>query len=264
MKYKVREINCTSIINKSGILDYCINPYVGCTNACVYCYADFMLRYRKIKEPWGSFADIKVNALEILKKQIKNLKKGRVFISSVTDPYQEIEEKYKLTRSLLKILLENQFPITIQTKSSLIERDIDLIKQFKDIEVGFTIHLDDNLAEIFEPNASKPSKRIETLKKLKENGIKTYVFIGPILPFISNPLDIINKTYNYVDYYFVDKLNIKQNTWHKINKILEEYDKTLLPKYKEIFFGDNNYYDKIKKEIKDLLNKKNKEYIFCY
>src|SRR3990172_5539619 len=141
MSLIIREIKAKSILTKSGIpgVDYCINPYVGCSHGCRYCYATFMKKYTGHTEPWGSFVDVKINAPEILQKQLKRAKRGRVLISSVTDAYQPIESKYKLTRQCLEILLQSQFPVDILTKSPLVLRDTDLIKKFKDIEVGITI-----------------------------------------------------------------------------------------------------------------------------
>ncbi|RLC65761.1 MAG: radical SAM protein, partial [Chloroflexi bacterium] len=102
-----------------------------------------MRRYSGHKEPWGEFVDVKINAPELLKKQLERAKKGIVWISSVCDPYQSLEAKYKLTRRCLKELLMKQFPVNIQTKSKLVLRDLDLLLQFEEIEVGFTITTDD-------------------------------------------------------------------------------------------------------------------------
>src|SRR3989304_2124443 len=141
MSLIIREIQAKSILTKSGIpgVDYCINPYVGCSHGCRYCYATFMKRYTGHTEPWGGFVDVKITAPEILQRQLKRARNGRGMISSVTDAYQHIESKYKPTRQCLEILLQNQSPVDILTKSPLVLRDMDIIKKFKDIEVGITI-----------------------------------------------------------------------------------------------------------------------------
>ncbi len=99
-------VEAKSILLRSGIPDvtYCINPYTGCPHACIYCYASFMKRFTGHTEPWGEFIDIKINAAEILKKQIKRAKKDKVLLSSVTDPYNPYEEKYGITRQCLEVL----------------------------------------------------------------------------------------------------------------------------------------------------------------
>ena len=141
---KVKEIKAKSILNKSKIFDYCLNSYTGCQINCRYCYARFfMRRYSGHNEAWGEFVDVKINAPEVLKKQLDKAKEGRVWISSVCDPYQPLEARYGLTRRCLKELARKQFPVYIQTKSKLALRDLDLFQEFEEIEVGFTITTDD-------------------------------------------------------------------------------------------------------------------------
>lgn len=213
MSLIIREIKAKSILTKSGIpgVDYCINPYVGCSHGCRYCYATFMKKYTGHTEPWGGFVDVKINAPEILQKQLKRARMGRVMISSVTDAYQQIESKYKLTRQCLEILLQSQFPVDILTKSPLVLRDIDLIKKFKDIEVGITITTnDEKMQKIFEPNAPSIIARIRTLKTLHDNGMKTYAFIGPVLPM--SPETLSEKIRPYVDSIIIDRMNYTSKT----------------------------------------------------
>lgn len=155
--------------------------------------------------------DVKINAPEILQKQLKRARMGRVMISSVTDAYQQIESKYKLTRQCLEILLQSQFPVDILTKSPLVLRDIDLIKKFKDIEVGITITTnDEKMQKIFEPNAPSIIARIRTLKTLHDNGMKTYAFIGPVLPM--SPETLSEKIRPYVDSIIIDRMNYTSKT----------------------------------------------------
>ena len=155
--------------------------------------------------------DVKTNAPEILQKQLKRASMGRVMISSVTDAYQPIESKYKLTRQCLEILLQSQFPVDILTKSPLVLRDIDLIKKFKDIEVGITITThDEKISRVFEPNAPSIIARMRTLKTLHDNRIKTYAFIGPVLPM--NPEALSEKINPHVDSIIIDRMNYTSKT----------------------------------------------------
>lgn len=213
MSLIIREIKAKSILTKSGIpgVDYCINPYVGCAHGCRYCYATFMKRYTGHTEEWGSFVDVKINAPEILQKQLKRARMGRVMISSVTDAYQPIESKYKLTRQCLKALLQYQFSVDILTKSPLVLRDTDLIKEFKDIDVGITITTnDERISRVFEPNAPSIMARMRTLKTLHDSGIKTYAFIGPVLPM--NPEILYEKIRPHVDNIIIDRMNYTSKT----------------------------------------------------
>ena len=204
---KVREVKAKSILNKSKIFDYCLNPYTGCENDCAYCYARlFMRRYSGHKEMWGEFVDVKINAPELLKKQLERAKKGVVWISSVCDPYQPLEAKYKLTRQCLKELIVKQFPVNIQTKSKLVLRDLDLLLQFEEIEVGFTITTDDeNIARLFESRASSIEDRLNALEKLHSKGIRTFAFVGPLLP--GNPERLVGLLEGKTDKIYIDKMN---------------------------------------------------------
>src|SRR5512139_2997334 len=108
---QIREIHAKTILSRSMVSDYAVNPYVGCQHACVYCYAKFMKRFTGHKEDWGAFVEVKVNAPELLAREVKKKKVGRVWISGVCDPYQPLERKYRLTRKCLEVLVENGWPV---------------------------------------------------------------------------------------------------------------------------------------------------------
>lgn len=172
----VNEIESKSILTESKLpeTDFCINPYVGCSHRCVYCYARFMKRFTSHTEPWGEFVDIKTNSVELIRKKLKLIKnrKGVVLLGSVTDAYQPLERKYEITRGLLKELLQSELSVSILTKSDLVLRDIDILKQFKNITVGITItSIDEKVCRVLESGASSVERRLEALKKLHESGI---------------------------------------------------------------------------------------------
>ncbi|MEM4245008.1 MAG: radical SAM protein [Candidatus Nanoarchaeia archaeon] len=258
----VKEVNCKSILNRTTLgFDFCINPYIGCSNSCVYCYARFMLRYTKHKERWGSFVDVKSNAVNMLKKDLRRKpmrKCSSVFLSSVTDPYQFVECYYKLTRSILETLPKNFRP-TILTKSSLVIRDIDVLKEFEEVEVGMTITSLNDWVN-FEPNSSPVEERINALRELQKEGIGTYVFLGPVLPYITEKdLDALMDSISFVDYVMVDRLNIKCNNWYSIRNVLVRKYPDLLEKFSEAVFS-NNYFSDFKERIKSFRN----DLDFCY
>ncbi len=234
MSLIIREVKVKSILTRTGIpgIDYCINPYVGCSHGCRYCYATFMKRFTAHTEAWGSFVDVRINAPEVLIKQIKGGdKSGNIIISSVTDPYQPVEGKYKLTRQCLEVLLPYQFSISILTKSPLVLRDIDIFKKFSEIEVGVTVTTDDEkIRKIFEPKTPPIGARINAIKTLHDNGIKTYAFIGPVLPM--NPDAIIEKLRPHVDSVIIDRMNYTSKT-------LQIYRNMNLTKWLDRGFTDN-------------------------
>ena len=220
MSLIIREIKVKSVLTRSEIsgVDYCVNPYVGCSHGCRYCYATFMKKYTGHTEAWGSFVDVKINAPEILQKQLKRARNGRVMISSVTDAYQPIESKYRLTRQCLEALLQYQFPVNILTKSPLVLRDTDLIKKFKDIEVGITITTnDEEISRVFEPNAPSIMARMRALKALHDSRVKTYAFIGPVLPM--NPEALSKKINPHVDSIIIDRMNYPSKTFTIYNRM---------------------------------------------
>lgn len=202
---KIKEITAKGILSKSQVYEYTINPYVGCAHACVYCYAKFMKRFTGHTEPWGDFVDVKINAPELLLKEIKKKKPGRVWISGVCDAYQPLEKKYELTRKCISILADNNWPFTIQTKSHLVLRDIDILKSAADAEVGFSVTTaDDKVRKIFEPGASPIKKRIEALAELHSAGIRTFAMIAPLLPGAEG---LVSELKGKVDSVLIDRLN---------------------------------------------------------
>jgi DNA repair photolyase len=190
-RLKVTEKSCKTALSKTGVpsYDYTVNPYTGCGHSCVYCYANFMRRFSgHIRDPWGSFVDVKVNLLDVLDKELKRRPGGTIWLSSVCDPYQPLESKYRLSRGVLDLVSTNsKFSLSVLTKSSLVLRDLDLIERMKDrVEVGFTITtFNQNAQPTFEPYASRVTDRIKALGRLSEAGIDTWVFIAPILPYVT-------------------------------------------------------------------------------
>lgn len=140
-----REIVSKTVLTKTGIpgYDWCLNPYVGCEHGCRYCYASFMKRFTGHLEPWGAFVDAKVNAPEALRRQLRRARRGSVLVGTVTDPYQPLERRYRLTRRCLEALAERRFPVSVLTRSPLCVRDVDVFRRFEDISVGLSITTDD-------------------------------------------------------------------------------------------------------------------------
>lgn len=190
-------------------IDYTVDPYIGCEHGCKYCY---VFRKQFINDPthgkdlWGNFVDPKVNAAEVLNSELRNSKRGVVLLSSLTDPYQQSEYKYRITRQCLEVLLKRQFKVVILTKSNLISRDLDLLSKFKSADVGLTITTDDDgIREIIEPNSPSIEDRIATLKNFHSRKVRTYAHIGPILPM--NPQNLVEKLNGNIDYVIIDKMS---------------------------------------------------------
>jgi DNA repair photolyase len=220
LKWNISLIESRSIFSKTGIpgFDYVINCYRGCSFGCFHCYASFMKKFTGHKEKLGDFIDIKFNAVELIKKEIKKVNKGSVFLSSVTDPYVPVEARFKLTRGVLECLIDTDFEVTILTRSSLVTRDVDVFKRLKSVQVGLSIPTDrEDIRKVFEPNATPISTRIKVLKKLKQEEIKTYGFIAPLLPLNSENLgELLDPV---TDYVMLDGLNY---SW-KVSDIIQKH-----------------------------------------
>jgi DNA repair photolyase len=247
-----KEIRAKSIISSSALpgVDFVINPYAGCLHACVYCYARFMKRFMKEPLEWGQFCHPKINAVELAEKEIKKIPEGSsIMFSSVTDAYNPLERKYELTKKILEILVDYNMDVSILTKSDLVLRDLDILKRMRQIEVGFTITTtNEKFQKILEPGACSPQKRMAALKVLKQSGISTYAFIGPILPYFTDLENIFKQLSGMVEYVFVDTFNTKGANWDGVINVLKKYFPNLIEKYKEIYLEEKNY----RKYVSDL------------
>ncbi|MFZ3070077.1 MAG: radical SAM protein [Anaerolineaceae bacterium] len=217
----ITEVYAKSILSKSEVYPYVINPYTGCQHHCSYCYARFMKRFSGHKEAWGEFVDVKVNAPELLKREILKKRPDRVWVSGVCDPYQPLEARYELTRQCLEILAEHGWPVSVQTRSSLVLRDMDILKQGRDFEVGFSIPTaDDQIRQWFEPDAPPIESRLKALDELHKDGIRTFVMIAPILPGAEAlPEQLKGK----VDQVILDRMNYHYADWVYRKYALQEY-----------------------------------------
>jgi len=187
---KVIYVEVKSALVKSGLpdIDYALNPYAGCQHSCLYCYARLYTRYRDAAENWGEVVYVKKNLLQVLDRETRYMRRGVVGVGTITDPYQPIEEREMLTRQSVELLLRRGFHVSIQTKSSLILRDLGLFQRYKDrVDVGFTITtLDRDKARFIEPHAPEPQQRVQALKLLSSKGIETWIFLGPVIPGIND------------------------------------------------------------------------------
>lgn len=210
---RVYEVKAKSILTPSQTLlkHYSLNPYVGCSFGCRYCYASYMTRYREYKEHWGSFVEVKINAPALLERELGRKRPGSIQMSTVCDPYQPIEKRYELTRSCLEIMAKlpyrsQYFPLYIVTKSPLVLRDLDLIKRIPNVVVGFSIGTDnERIRRLFEPYSPPLQARLNALKILKKEGIRTFALVAPALPMVPERLSEMLR--GLVDRVYVDCMN---------------------------------------------------------
>jgi len=266
---ELKEIEAKNILTVCRIpgIDVVINPYIGCAFACKYCYASFMGRFvgRKV-EDWGSYVFAKTNAAQLLARDLaKKMKdKGRgkeIFLSSVTDPYQGLEAKYKLTRGCLEELISFGYEglVSILTKSDLVLRDIDLLKQLKNISVGLTVtSADDGISRYFEKFAPPVSARYKALETLNKNKIATYAFVGPLLPhFVANPDQLENIFSRLAQAgtkrIFMEHLNLSSYIRSRLAKEMKGVEAKVVEKFYSS--QSKKYRDELEEIIKSLIKK---------
>lgn len=266
------------------LVDYSVNPYEGCSCNCLYCY----VRGSKYGENMADSLAVKTNALEVLEKQLANRAKknqyGFVAVGSATDAYIHHEEKYRMTRGMLELLLKYRFPVFICSKCTLITRDIDLLKEIDKqailpeelkqrlhhgVITGISVStMDEKTAQMLEPGAALPAQRMQVLKTLKEEGLLAGVNAMPLLPFISDTEEEIEKITaaakeHGADFIFPAGLTLFGNgpsdSKTLFYKFIERYDPALLPQYEKLFganFYPNYAYQQKLNERTNLLCKK--------
>lgn len=267
----MKKIEVKSVLNKHKkrdewfLGDYTLNTYAGCSMGCIYCYT----QGSKYGGDHGFKVSAKSNAVPVLKKQLKNRirrnERGVIVLGSAADPYPSLEAELKLTREVLGIIKRYKFPLHLCTKSTLILRDMDILKEInnlailpKDLEnimsfgviISFSFStLKEDLAQILEPGAPSPIKRLETMKKFSEAGFKTGIINMPVLPFISDSEieieAIVRAAKNYGAHYllsagltlFGDAPKDCKTLYYNF---LQEYYPDMLPKYNKIFKGSSS------------------------
>ncbi|MDX3524214.1 SPL family radical SAM protein [Streptomyces scabiei] len=231
------EIEAKTLIQKSKTPshDYVINPYTGCVLGCAYCFASFAGRQfgRSVKE-WGDYLYVKKNAVELARKELAKMpqgkRRGTMLLSSVTDPYQGHETQYRLTRGILRELQAVEYPglVRILTKSPVVTRDIDLLTALPRAEVGMTVTTtDDKVSRWLEVRAPRASRRLRTLAELNEAGIRTYAFVGPLLPHFATRPELLDDQFGQlveagVGEVFMEHINLKRYIRERMDQVLAD------------------------------------------
>lgn len=253
-------IKVRDYVTKSNLpaSDYVINPYIGCPHGCKYCYACFMKRFTKHEEQWGTFLDIKYCDKPISRKRLQN---KSVFMSSVTDCYNKFEEKYCITQNILRQLTDINCKLTISTKSSLITRDLDLLKKCENLTVSISINTLDEQFRKDMDNADSIADRLHTLKVLHENGIYTVLFMSPIFPGITDFQKIIKCSQSFVDEYWFENLNLRGSYKNTILTYIDKAYPQFMQLYHEIYQkGDMQYWTDLESQIKEYCRRYNIKY----
>lgn len=257
----IKEIETKSVLTKSNlpVSNYSVNPYVGCPHACKYCYASFMKRFTNHPEPWGDFVDVK------RWPDMTNTEKYRgkeLFFGSVTDPYNPLEETYKRTRSLLEQLKGSGVKLSIQTKSDLVLRDLELIKTFPDARVGFSMNTLDGRFKNDMDKAISIERRLSAMKQFHDAGIRTTCFISPIFPGITDVPAIIERVKGQCNLIWLENLNLRGSYKAVIMDYIKEKRPDLVPLYQEIYLqGNRSYWEALDATLRSFTEAIELEYV---
>jgi DNA repair photolyase len=195
-KFTVHETQCKSLINrvKGMPFNWSINPYRGCRHACVYCYARPTHEYlgKNGSEEFQEVIFAKVNGPEVVRHELakRSWSRDLVVVGTATDPYQQAESRYQLTRGILEAFRDFRNPVSITTKSPMVLRDVDVLSELAkhaEVTVHFTVTtMDESLWRAIEPTTAKPHKRLEAMQVLRQHGIRSGVFLSPVLPGLTD------------------------------------------------------------------------------
>lgn len=251
----IRDVETKNIMTKSNLPvgGYSVNPYVGCTHGCKYCYASFMKRFTGHTEPWGTFLDIKHWPTI---KNPKKYKDQRVVIGSVTDGYLPQEKQVRNTRRILEQLKSSGAEILICTKSDLVLRDIDLLKEMGKVTVSWSINTLDEKFQADMDKAASISHRLEAMKQVYEAGIRTVCFISPVFPGITDFEKIFERVKDQCDLVWLENLNLRGGFKQEILDYIQKCYPHLIPLYDEIYRkGDRSYFRSLENQAAQMAQK---------
>ena len=258
MNVRYSYIECKNALSTSRLpgLRYSLNPYAGCEHGCLYCYAQAFSEVRSKASGWGSFVKTKHNIVDALLRQLPSLPVGPVGVSTITDPYQPLEAKHGLTRRCIEILASSKFHVSIQTKSALVLRDIDIIFPGK-FDFGVTITtLDADLARKLQPRASSPEILAEVVEEFAARGVPTWVFLGPIVPELSDSTESIRKVIEVAkksnSELIYDKLNLRPFVLRSLTPLLEMETPGLVGRLPELVKQGSLYWRGLRSKIEHL------------
>jgi len=268
----VKEIEAKSILRKNNKIDswfisyYGMNLYRGCTHDCIYC--DGRSEGYYVNGEFGKDVVVKINAIDVLRRELDPKRKRAPFKKSymmvgggIGDSYQPIEKKYELTRKTLHILYENNWPVHLLTKSTLVKRDVDILKKINEKNraiVSFSFSsADDKISAIFEPGVPPPSERLETIEFFKDEGISCGMFLLPVIPFVTDKPNLLEETIRLakdagVDFIIFGGMTLKDGKQKEyFFETLKKNYPELTTEYHHIYRGDKwgnaigEYYESI-------------------
>ena len=248
---KIRTCSSRKILKPCSLnsYEYQIDPYIGCEHHCYYCYA-----LNQAETEWTEEILIHQDFTNQLNSELSKLEPQPIYFGWNSDPYQPAESTYHHTRQSLELLAERGFSVCILTKSDLVTRDIDILASMPESTAGFSIAIqDEDVRQIFEVNAPSNSRRVKALQMLKNAGIKTYILICPVMPFITDVEYLIEIVEPYADTIWLYSLSMESEgdrNWQCTHNILDQHFPELTEAYRQIAFSsDHPYWTELRQRL---------------
>lgn len=254
VRLEVHESEAKTMLHKVNVpklpFRWGANPYRGCQHDCWYCYARYTHEYLQLS--LGSFQHIvfaKVNAAAVLRKELmrKSWKRELVNLGTVTDPYQPIERKYRITRQLMQVFRECKTPVVLSTKSHLVLDDLELLADFsKELFLNVVFSLtttDEKLKCKLEPSTCTVKQRFKAAEKLAKAGVTVGVVMSPVFPALTDSRENMEKIVRLaadagVSYFLADTLSLRLSARQYLLPYLEQIFPDVVPRYKALYKGD--------------------------
>ncbi len=232
--------------------DYQVDPYIGCEHYCYYCYA-----LKDAETDWAKEIRIHEDMAGQLEQALEKIPPQKIYLGYYTDPYQPCEGEHRQTRLVLELMLERGFSASILTKSDLVCRDIDILKEMKDASVSVSVAFNDNSTRrLFEANTMDTENRIGALRKLKGAGIKTSALICPVIPYITDVMPLIDTLAPLADTIWIYGLSMDDPSgpnWENVKRILAEHYSDRQKRIEEVILSkDHPYWQQLKSSLSDL------------
>jgi len=251
---KVSVCSSRPILSSCGLKDieYQVDTYVGCEHYCYYCYA-----LPQAETDWSKEILIHNDIGNQLGKELDKIPSQTIYMGYHTDPYQPCEAEYLQTRKVLELFLKNGFSASILTKSDLVVRDIDILTKMNNAAISVSVAFNDNQTRrLFEANTIDTEKRIEALNKLKKAGVRTGALLCPVIPFITDAIQMIDMLEPYADVIWIYGLSINDHlgqNWLNIQEILISYPPNLIEQIEQVIFSkDHRYWAELRESLEML------------
>ena len=249
------------LITPNGLerFDYQLDTYIGCGHYCYYCYA-----LRQAETDWNREVQIHRNIEKQLENELSSIIPQPIYIGYHSDPYQPCESEYKQTRATLEVLLANAFSAGILTKSDLVLRDLDILTEMKNASVSVSVAIkDDRTRKLFEANTIETQRRIEALQKVKQAGIRTGALLCPVIPYVTEVLDLLEALTTCADTIWVYGLSADSDEhidigWKNTREILATYFPGIAVQTQSAVFSKNHpFWMQLKDDIETIHRSRN-------